>query len=354
MLIDNAVNLVAEDAIKSFGFNPFKFISLSQNAAFENGITTYNDVALPSAVIPFVKLLYRFGLMKINLRIHISSDDKTVKYLKKHEPKNFFDNRLDISSIKIMVDGAMGSFGALLSQPYSDNNKTSGVQITSDKQMRALIATAAETGYQVTAHAIGDLANTKLINMYENVIGQDGSGIRRWKIEHAQYLLPEDIKRIGKNNYIPSMQPLMATSDMKWVDSRLGSERGKTTYAWRSLIDSGAKIIGGSDVPVESMDPFRGMYAAVTRQDELGNPEGGFNSWERISMEEALQMYTTWAAYASFREHRTGRIKEGYDADMIILDRDISKVPSIELLETIVLATYVRGELVYEKANAQP
>jgi predicted amidohydrolase YtcJ len=241
----------------------------------------------------------------------------------------------------------MGSFGALLSEPYADNPDHSGVQTTDDKLILALAQTAREQGYQVTAHTIGDLANTKIIDAYEETIGSDSGGVYRWKIEHAQFLQPRDIQRIGENGYIASMQPLMATSDMKWVESRLGEERGKTTYAWRSLLDAGALLVGGSDVPIESMNPFRGIYAAVTRQDESGFPPGGFNPQERISREEAVRMYTSSAAFAAFREEREGRIIEGFDANLIILDRDITTIPNRELLDIQVLATYQKGELVY-------
>lgn len=353
ILIDNAISLISEKAIRAYGINPFKIATMGQDSAFENGITTFNDMALPTSIIPIAKLLYRFGIMKLNLRIHIASDDKTIKYMNSHEPKSYFDDRLDISSIKIMADGAMGSFGALLSEPYSDNSESSGVQVTGDEDMHALAVAAKDNGYQVATHAIGDLANKKVIDIYEDVIGKDSSGVYRWKIEHAQFLDPRDILRIGANNYIASMQPVMATSDMKWVESRLGTERGKTTYAWRSLINSGAMIVGGSDVPVETINPFWGIYTAVTRQNEIEEPEGGFNSWETISREEALQMYTTWAAFASFRENDIGRLKEKFYADLIILDRDVSRIPIIELLETKVLATYVRGELVFSDNDFQ-
>ena len=147
------------------------------------------------------------------------------------------------------------------------------------------------------------------------------------------------------------MQPRHATTDMKWVESRIGVERSKTAYAWRSLIDSGAIIPGGSDVPVEPLNPFWGIYAAVTRQDHQGLPNGGFNPEERVTREEALQMYTTWGAYAGFDELHTGRIAEGYSADLIILDRDISRIENSELIDTIVDETYVRGEIVYKRAD---
>ena len=157
--------------------------------------------------------------------------------------------------------------------------------------------------------------------------------------------------RIATNQYIPSMQPTHATSDMKWVESRLGLERAQTTYAWRSLIEAGAIIAGGSDAPVESVNPFWGLYAAETRQDHFGRPAGGFIPREKLTRSQALQMYTTWGAFAGFEENEIGRLKQGYRADLVILDRDISRAPVKDLLKTKVLATYVRGEQVFGATN---
>ncbi len=205
----------------------------------------------------------------------------------------------------------------------------------------------------MAVHAIGDLANSKILNIFEKTIGNDARNAYRWRIEHAQFLQPADIHRIAENHYIPSMQPRHATSDMKWVESRLGLQRAQTTYPWRSLIKAGAIVPGGSDAPVEPVNPFWGMYAAETRQDHLGQPAGGFIPQERITRSQALQMYTTWGAFAGFEENEIGKLKKGYQADVIILDTDISRVPVEDLLNTHVIRTYVRGEQVYDKAGGE-
>ena len=162
------------------------------------------------------------------------------------------------------------------------------------------------------------------------------------------------IRRIAENQYIPSMQPIHATSDMKWVVSRLGAKRAETTYAWRSLIEAGSIIAGGSDAPVEPINPFWGLYAAETRQDHFGHPAIGFIPQERVTRSQALQMYTTWGAFAAFKENEIGSLKKGYQADLVILDRDISRVPVKDLLKTRVLRTYVRGEQVFGTADLIP
>jgi hypothetical protein len=245
----------------------------------------------------------------------------------------------------------MGSFGALLSEPYSDNPGNSGLQTTDDETLTRIAQLAKEKGYQLAVHAIGDLANSKTLGIFEKIIGKDSRYVYRWRIEHAQFLQPEDIGRIAENQYIPSMQPTHATSDMKWVESRLGLERAQTTYAWRSLIEAGSIVPGGSDAPVEPVNPFWGLYAAETRQDHLGQPAGGFIPQERITRSQALQMYTTWGAFAGFKENEIGKLKEGYQADLIILDKDISRAPVKDLLNTQVLRTYVRGEQVFNKTD---
>jgi predicted amidohydrolase YtcJ len=237
------------------------------------------------------------------------------------------------------------------SEPYSDNSGNSGLQTTSDETLARIARLAKEKGYQLAVHAIGDLANSKTLDIFEQTIGKDSRYVYRWRIEHAQFLQPQDIGRIAENHYIPSMQPTHATSDMKWVESRLGLKRAQTTYAWRSLIEAGSIVPGGSDAPVEPANPFWGIYAAETRQDHLGQPAGGFIPQERITRSQALQMYTTWGAFAGFKESKIGKLKEGYQADLIILDKDISRVPVKDLLNTQVLRTYVRGEQVFNKTG---
>jgi predicted amidohydrolase YtcJ len=351
ILVDNAMNLVQEFADAKRSKNPIKVLKAGQAEAFINGITTFHDLAFPSNRLFIYKWLFRFGILKMNVHVYVLADDNLAEYITQNPPKSLSSGRLTIGAIKAFYDGAMGSFGALLSEPYSDHPGNSGLQTTSDEAMTKIAQLAKDNGYQLAVHAIGDLANSKTLDIFEKTIGKDFRHVYRWRIEHAQFLQPKDINRIAINQYIPSMQPTHATSDMKWVVSRLGLERAQTTYAWRSLIEAGSTVPGGSDAPVESVNPFWGLYAAETRQDHLGQPVGGFIPQEKITRSQALQMYTTWGAFAGFKENEIGRLKQGYQADLIILDRDISRVPVKDLLKTQVLRTYVRGEQVFGKTG---
>jgi predicted amidohydrolase YtcJ len=348
MLIDNAAQLLGEYDMAARGSNPLKVLGTAQKEVFRNGITTFHDMAFPVNFLPIYKWLYRLRILKLNIRVYLVDDENLGEYLASNEPRSWRDDRLRVAAVKLALDGAMGSFGALLSQPYSDKPDHSGLQTVSDQRLLEVARTAADNGYQLAVHTIGDLANTKAIAVFEQVIGRDAADRYRWRLEHAQFLAPEDISNIVDNHYIPSMQPRHATTDMKWVISRLGPERTKTAYAWRSLIDAGAVIPGGSDVPVEPLNPFWGMYAAETRQDHQGNPAGGFYPEQRVTRAEALKMYTVWGAFAGFDEKRIGVLKEGYQADLIIVDRDVSRIPPQDLIEARVLATYLRGKKVYE------
>jgi predicted amidohydrolase YtcJ len=347
ILVDNAMNLVREFVDANRSKNPIKVLKAAQAEALGNGITTFHDLAYPSNRLYIYKWLFRFRILKINLHVYLQADENLTEYVTQNPPASTTNGRLTIRAIKVFYDGAMGSFGALLSEPYSDQPGNSGLQTTSDDTLIKIARLAKDNGYQLAVHAIGDLANSKTLDIFEKTIGNDSHHVYRWRIEHAQFLKSEDIKRIAENQYIPSMQPIHATSDMKWVVSRLGPERAQTTYAWRSLIEAGSIVAGGSDAPVEPINPFWGLYAAETRQDHFGQPVGGFIPQEKVTRSQALQMYTTWGAFAGFEENEIGRLKQGYRADLIILDRDVSRVPAKDLLKTRVLRTYVRGEQVF-------
>ena len=349
ILVDNAMNLINEFADENRGKNPIKILKAGQKEAFRNGITTFHDLAFPSNRLFVYKWLYRLGILKINLHVYVMADENLETYITQNPPKKYSNGRLTIGAIKVFCDGAMGSFGALLSEPYSDNLGKYGLQTTTDEMLEKIARLAKKNGYQLAVHAIGDLANSKTIDIFKTIIGKDTHDVYRWRIEHAQFLRPQDIHRIAENHYIPSMQPPHATSDMKWVKSRLGLKRAQTTYAWRSLIEAGSIVPGGSDAPVESINPFWGLYAAQTRQNHYGQPAGGFIPRERITRSQALKMYTIWGAFAGFNENEIGMLKAGYRADLIILDKDISRAPVKDLLNTAVLRTYVRGEQVFNK-----
>lgn len=251
---------------------------------------------------------------------------------------------LTIRAVKLFADGALGSRGAHLLQPYEDEKGTSGLQVTSEKEMRAIAKVCAERGWQLCTHAIGDAANRQVLDIYEaSLAGKPG---RRWRVEHAQVVDPKDIPRFAKLEVIASVQPSFATSDMAMAELRLGTKRLEGAYAWRTLMEKGARLAFGSDFPVETYEPLRGLYAAVTRQDRDGKPDGGWLPKEKLSPREALELFTEGPAYASFAEGRRGKLLPGMDADFTVLEENPLEVLAKEprkALEIKVAGTFVAG-----------
>ena len=260
-----------------------------------------------------------------------------------------YADRLHLGGVKIYGDGALGSRGAYLKLPYRDKPDTRGLQFLTDAQMLEQANAAASAGYQPAIHAIGDAANAQVISTYEK-LAQQYPGDRRWRIEHFQIADPADIPRLKPAGIIASMQPTHQTSDRLMAEARLGQERLKGAYAWRTVEKLGIPIAFGSDFPVESPNPFPGLAAAVSRQDMNGQPAGGWIPKERVSFEQALAGFTRGAAYAGFAEGKIGSLEPGKWADFIIVDRDVSLVDPQALARTQVLETWVAGIKVWEKA----
>lgn len=258
-------------------------------------------------------------------------------------------DRLRAVGVKLFADGALGSRGGWLKQPYSDTPDTRGLQFQSDEDLQSLVDTAAARGFQVATHAIGDAGNAQAISTYEQ-LSKKYPGDRRWRIEHAQVVDPADISRLAPAGIIASMQPVHQTSDRLMAEKRLGPDRLAGAYAWQSILKSGAKLAFGSDFPVESPNPFPGLGAAVSRQDMVGQPPGGWIPSERLTFEQALSAFTRDAAYAGFAEDRIGSLEPGKWADFIIVDRDPAKVDPQSLARTQVLETWVAGKKVWERA----
>jgi len=256
-------------------------------------------------------------------------------------------DRLRVQSVKLYVDGALGSRGAALLDDYSDDPGNRGLLLTTPDQLRQNVMAAVRCGFQVNTHAIGDRGNRVTLDAYEAAFDSLGQGIGRHRVEHAQILHPDDLPRFAEMDVIASVQPTHATSDMPWAEDRLGEERIQGAYAYHSLEESGARLAYGSDFPVEDVDPIEGFHAAVTRQDASGMPEGGWLPQERTSRETTLHAFTLGAAYAAFQEQEIGSLEPGKKADFVILSQDIMEVPADDLLNTSVVATYVGGTLVY-------
>ena len=259
-----------------------------------------------------------------------------------------YGDRLRMVGVKIYADGALGSRGGCLKQPYADAPGYSGLCFLDDAKLRNLMSRAAMDGFQVAVHAIGDKANAQVLSAIED-LNQTYKGDRRWRIEHAQSVDPVDMQRFGKNGIIASMQPVHQTSDRLMAEARLGPDRLVGAYAFSSIQKAGARLAFGSDVPVESANPFPGLAAAITREDEKGQPFGGWQPQERVTREAALAGFTTGGAYASFAEDKVGRLAPGFGADFILVDKDPLESPPADIRATKVQETWIGGARVFKR-----
>jgi predicted amidohydrolase YtcJ len=257
------------------------------------------------------------------------------------------DEWLRVAGVKGYVDGSLGSRTALFYQPYNDDPTTSGLMVTPEDSLRAWIGAADSAGLQVTVHAIGERANGLLLDIYDSVAKAHGPRDRRFRIEHAQHLRRQDIGRLAHSDVIASMQPYHAIDDGRWAEKRVGPERIKAMYVFRSLLDNGAHLAFGSDWTVAPLDPLLGIYAAVTRRTLDGKHPDGWVAEEKITVEEALRAYTTGNAYAVFAEHSRGKLAPGYLADVVLLDRDLTAIAPVEIERVKVRTTVAGGTVVF-------
>ncbi|NJM50073.1 MAG: amidohydrolase family protein [Sphingomonadales bacterium] len=261
-----------------------------------------------------------------------------------------YEDRLRLGGVKLYLDGALGSRGAALKAPYSDAPKEKGLLFLASAELRNLMVRAAMDGFQPAVHAIGDAANAEVIDAIEE-LSDTFAGDRRWRIEHVQIVDPADLPRLGRHGIISSMQPVHQTSDRLMAEARLGAGRLDGAYAWQSILKAGGKLAFGSDVPVESANPFAGIAAAITREDAKGEPFGGWRPQERVSREQALAGFTTGAAYAAFAEGKVGRLAPGYRADFILVDTDPLLASPGDIRKTIVEESWVGGRPVYKRSK---
>jgi predicted amidohydrolase YtcJ len=259
-----------------------------------------------------------------------------------------YDSRLRMAGVKLYADGALGSRGAALKQPYKDKPGERGLLFHGDAEIKNLMSRAAMDGFQVAVHAIGDAANAEVLGAVEE-LAETYKGDRRWRIEHAQIVDPADLPRFGRNGIIASMQPVHETSDWRMAEARMGTERLGGAYAWRSMIANGSPLAFGSDYPVESPNPFPGLAAAISREDAQGQPPGGWMPEQKLTMAQAFAAFTTGAAYAGFAEDRLGSLEPGKYADFIFIDRDIVGAAPADIRQTKVLETWVGGRKVWER-----
>ena len=260
------------------------------------------------------------------------------------------EDHLDVRMVKLYSDGALGSRGAAMIEPYSDDAENRGLPFWTQDELNAMVEKANTMGFQVGVHAIGDLGNRMVIDAFDHAQAGKASPLRN-RIEHTQIVALEDIPRIAELSLVASMQPIHATSDMNMAEDRIGPKRIRGGYAWQRMLDAGIVLAGGSDFPVELPNPFLGLYAAVTRQDRSGMPEGGWYADQALSRAEALHSFTLAAAFAARQEDRLGSLEAGKWADFILIDRDYFEVPASEIDDIRVLETWIAGERVFERDN---
>jgi hypothetical protein len=344
VLIDTAQGLVGKHVPSATKEQTREAVQLAIDHCLSLGLTSVHDAGIPPSLVDQYKSMIDGN--EFNLRVYamlsgLSAQDPLVGY---------GDGRLTVRCIKVVGDGALGSRGAALLESYSDDPGNTGLLIVDEGRMTELTVAALRSGFQVATHAIGDRANHITLNAFESAMKTvPEASDPRLRIEHAQIIALDDLPRFAALGVIPSMQATHATSDLPWAPKRLGDDRIRGSYAWRKLMDTGARIANGSDFPVENANPMWGIYAAVTRQDHDGMPEDAWQPEERMTREEALRSFTIDAAYAAFEEDEKGSIESGKFADFVVLDRDIMKVPPSSILTTNVEMTVLGGDVVYER-----
>lgn len=348
IFIDNAIPLVGNSVPPPRPEDRDTALALAQSRLLANGITAVADMGTP--VVDWMTFRRAADRGELNLRIMAYADSvETMELIGGPGPTAWlYEDRLRLNGIKLYVDGALGSRGATLKEPYHDEPSTRGIAITSPAQLRNRMSRAALDNFQTAVHAIGDAANADVL-MAIAELSQSYKGDRRWRIEHAQIVDPADLPRFGEHGTIASMQPLHQTSDMFMAEARLGENRLGGAYAWRSIIDVGGRIAFGSDAPVEPADVFAGMAVAISRTDENGRPFGGWRAHEAVSREQALAAFTSDAAFAGFAEGRFGRLVPGERADFLFVDRDPMFSSPTQIRETEVREVYLAGKRVFAK-----
>jgi predicted amidohydrolase YtcJ len=306
------------------------------------GLTEIHDAGTGRMQLAALRRLQAAGRLPIRVYVMLdSSDEDLLADELARGPETTGDGMLAVRAVKLLADGALGSRGALLSAPYSDEPATSGLDVTGAAALAAAVRRATGASFQPAVHAIGDAAVTLVLDLYEHEI-DDRPGVRP-RIEHAQVVRPGDVPRFASLGVLAAVQPTHCTSDMPWAPQRLGVDRTPWAYRWRSLLDAGARLALGSDVPVESADPRLGLWAAVTRRPPEGTAHEGWNLPEALSLAEAIAGYTTWAAWAGFEEDWRGAIAPGYAADLTVLDRALDPADPASILQARVVRTVVAG-----------
>ena len=349
VFVDNAQRLVQAAARGGEVMNPRDVLRNAVREANRWGLTGVHEMGVSPAIVGTYEAAAQAGELTLRAYVLLSGDSSTVNWAIAKGPRSaLFDGHLWVRSIKLYGDGALGSRGAALLDPYADDAQNNGLLVMQPTWIESVSERALRSGWQVATHAIGDRANRLVLDAYSAALKAVPTADHRFRIEHAQIIHHDDIGRFASLGVIPSMQASHQTSDMYWAGNRLGAERLRGAYAWRSLLATGVIIPNGSDFPVEMVNPLLSFHAAIARQDADDFPAGGWYPEQRMTREEALRSMTIWPARASFQEQVLGSLTAGKYADFVLLDQDIMRVAPELVLRTRVLQTWVGGAKVYD------
>jgi hypothetical protein len=343
LLIDKAIPMVSDILPK---MNPEQMslaLMKAQEMCFAKGLTSIADAYMENEVVHLIDSMQQSGELKMNIYGMLVPSEENRKEFLAVGP--YVTNKLNIHAFKYFADGALGSRGAKLIEPYHDDLSNSGLSTLDSVAFLTDLKLMYDKGFQVNTHCIGDGANREVLNAYAKVL--KGTNDRRWRIEHAQIMNPNDFELFRMYTIIPSVQPTHATSDMPWAEERIGAERIQHAYAYKQLLNANGILALGTDFPIEDIDPLKTFYAASIRKDAKGNPKEGFQIDNALSREETLRGMTIWAAMANFEDTIRGSIEKGKNADFVILNQDLLVVDESKILKTKVISTYMDGEKVF-------
>ena len=346
VLIDGPMSLIDNVIPELSKTEKIQALLDAEKICFKNGLTTVDDAGLSKEIILLIDSLQNKKDLKMRIYAMISNSEKNLDYFLNRKPIK--TEKLNVRSVKVYGDGALGSRGATLKFPYHDDKKNYGKLVTDPESLKKLASRIADANFQMNTHAIGDSTVKLLLNTYSKVL--ENKVDPRWRIEHSQIIDLQDMEGFS-NKILPSVQPTHATSDMYWAEDRVGPSRIDGAYSYKALLNESNVIGLGTDFPVEKVNPFHTFYAAVARKDLSGYPDEGFQFQNALSREETLKGMTIWAAYLNFEEGEKGSIEKNKFADFIIVDRDIMKVDIKKAANTTVLKTYLSGELVYSNTK---
>lgn len=350
VFVDAAAELVSKHVPAPTPADRDQALAEAQKALVKVGITAIADMGTSIEDWQAYRRAGDEGWLNVRIFSYAAGIDNMVMIAGPKPTPWLYEDRLRMGGVKLYLDGALGSRGAWLKKPYADSPGQTGLQFLTNSDLRNIMVRASMNGFQTAVHAIGDAANADAVGAIEDLV-DTYPGDRRWRIEHVQIVDPVDLPRLGKNSIISSMQPVHQTSDRTMAEARLGPERLKGAYAWNSILKAGGRLAFGSDTPVESPNPFPGIAAAISREDEKGQPFGGWMPEERVSREQALAGFTTGAAYASFAESKVGSLTPGQRADFILVDTDPLLASPSQIRATKVYETWIGGLPAYQQGK---